>query len=327
MKCSSNPGNVGHQFFRSRFIDPAPPMQIYEVETASSKKRNQTRIFIPCKVTENKFLMEADEDYISRLEDLPENERKALLEGDWYTFEGQFFPEFSYDIHVTKNLPKIDKNTRIYTTMDYGLDMYALYFVAVNDHKATVFGEIYEPNKIISDAAQLLKAKQKELNIEKVDQYLAPSDLWNRRQETGKSVADIFRGYGVWLSKTSRDRIDGWAATKDWIKVYEDEQKIKVSDLTIHEGCVNLIRCMQAIQYDERRPNDCAVNPHELTHAPDALRGFCVYWSRGNTEPPKPDERFLREEREIEQFNSPELYDAYGNHGSTNSAFDDLWGS
>ena len=25
--------------------------------------------------------------------------------------------------------------------------------------------------------------------------------------------------------------------------------------------------------------NDVANTPHELTHAPDALRGFCVYWT------------------------------------------------
>lgn len=272
--------------------------------------------------------MEADEDYISRLEDLPENERKALLDGDWYTFEGQFFPEFDYNVHVVDSLPKIDVNTRIYSTMDYGLDMMASYFVAVNNNKATVFGEIYEPNKIISDAAKLLKAKQQALKIKKVDQYLAPSDLWNRRQETGKSVADIFRQFGIQLYKTSRDRVDGWAATKEWIKVYEDEQQIKVSDLTIHKDCVNLIRCMQAIQYDERRPNDCAVNPHELTHAPDALRGFCVYWSRGNKEKPNPDERFMREERDIAKFNSPELYDVYGqkNGKSISTLYGDNWG-
>ena len=27
------------------------------------------------------------------------------------------------------------------------------------------------------------------------------------------------------------------------------------------------------------RDRDAAVTPHELTHAPDALRGFCTYWS------------------------------------------------
>ena len=30
------------------------------------------------------------------------------------------------------------------------------------------------------------------------------------------------------------------------------------------------------IQRDEKNPNDCAKQPHELTHGPDAIRGFCI---------------------------------------------------
>ena len=36
---------------------------------------------------------------------------------------------------------------------------------------------------------------------------------------------------------------------------------------------------LPALRHDERKPEDAAVTPHELTHAPDALRGFCTYWS------------------------------------------------
>jgi hypothetical protein len=35
---------------------------------------------------------------------------------------------------------------------------------------------------------------------------------------------------------------------------------------------------------DEKNPDDCAKEPHELTHAPDALRYFAIYW----TNPPAP---------------------------------------
>ena len=30
----------------------------------------------------------------------------------------------------------------------------------------------------------------------------------------------------------------------------------------------------------DKRVNDVAQEPHELTHAADAIRGFCVYWVR-----------------------------------------------
>ena len=53
----------------------------------------------------------------------------------------------------------------------------------------------------------------------------------------------------------------------------------KAPRLKIFSGCVNLIRTLPGLQHDEHKPNDVANEPHELTHAPDALRGFCIYWT------------------------------------------------
>lgn len=46
--------------------------------------------------------------------------------------------------------------------------------------------------------------------------------------------------------------------------------------LRVFDTCTELIRTLPALQYDPLRPEDAAREPHELTHAPDALRGFCV---------------------------------------------------
>lgn len=318
MKNSTNPGNVGHTYFKERFIDVAPPMETYTVTNKRTGKQS-TRLFIPSRVYDNTFLMEKDPDYVERLESLENaDERKALLEGSWDLYEGQFFPEFDRKVHVIEQLPHdekgrlFDRNTRIYTTLDYGLDCFAFYFIAVDEHeRATVFGEIYESNVIISDACKMIKAKQKELGIAKVDEYLAPSDMWNRRQETGLSVADIFYQNGIRLYKTSRDRVDGWAATKEWLHPFDDEQGIRTAKIRIHQSCVNLIRCLPQLQYDSHRPNDVATTPHEITHAPDALRGFCVHRSRANREPVKRSALDEQRERELEQFVSNDMFNVY----------------
>lgn len=312
-KCSTNPGNVGHQYFKARFIDVAPPMTTY-IQTNKRTGKKNTRLFIPSRVYDNTFLMEKDPDYVERLEELEdEDTKRALLDGSWDLYEGQFFPEFSRNVHVIDHLPERTPDWRIYFTMDYGLDMFAGYFVAVDNHeRGYAFGEIYQPNVIISDAVKLIKAKQRELGIAKVDEYLAPSDMWNRRQETGLSLADIFYQNGVRLYKTSRDRIDGWAAVKEWLKPFDDEQGIKVAKLRIHSSCVNLIRCLPALQYDKNRPSDVATKPHEITHAPDAIRGFCVYRSRANREAPAASESYMRTERELRNFNSNDMFNVYG---------------
>ena len=48
------------------------------------------------------------------------------------------------------------------------------------------------------------------------------------------------------------------------------------SDLVIFNNCLTLIEYLPQIQTDEKNPNDCANEPHELTHICDALRYFCV---------------------------------------------------
>ena len=40
---------------------------------------------------------------------------------------------------------------------------------------------------------------------------------------------------------------------------------------------------MPALQHDEKNPNDVANEPHELTHAPDALRYFCTMYQLPKT--------------------------------------------
>ena len=50
--------------------------------------------------------------------------------------------------------------------------------------------------------------------------------------------------------------------------------------LRIFSTCTEIIRCLPALTVDKLRPSDCANEPHEITHAPDALRGFAVYHTR-----------------------------------------------
>ena len=54
--------------------------------------------------------------------------------------------------------------------------------------------------------------------------------------------------------------------------------KSPYSKIKIFRTCTNLIRTLPQLLIDEKNPNDCAKEPHELTHAPDALRYFAIYW-------------------------------------------------
>lgn len=265
MYFTCNPGGVGHVWVKRLFID---------------KKYKETEIpeeydFIPALVFENDYIMQNDPDYVRTLENLPEDRKKAMLYGDWDVFEGQFFTEFDRSVHVIEPFA-IPKDWYIYFTMDYGLDKLAGYWIAVDfNNNAYVFREVFESDLLVSEARDKIKS----MTNEEVYQYLAPPDLWNRHKETGKSTADIFAEGDILLNKTNNDRIQGWLQVKEWLKVFLDEQGHKNAKLKIFNTCVNLINSISMIQCDEKRIGDVSNEPHELTHAPDALRGFCIYWT------------------------------------------------
>ena len=272
IKSSTNPGGVGHSWVKTRFIDVGTPNQIHEITLENGKKN--TVIFIPSLVQDNMFLLDNDPDYVSRLELLPEKEKQALLYGDWDIFDGQFFTEFDRKIHVC--IPfKIPKDWRIYRTRDYGLDMCATYWIAMDyQMNVYVYKELYESDLIVSDAARKINA----MTDEKIQIDYAPPDLWNRNKDTGKSTADIFAENGQYLTKADNNRVTGWLAVHEWLKTYKDEQGQLNSKLKIFSNCINLIRTLPAVEHDEKNPNDVAVEQHELTHAPDSLRYFSTMW-------------------------------------------------
>ena len=272
IKSTTNPGGVGHTWVKARFIDIGEPNKMHEIKLENGQK--STVIFIPSFVQDNIFMMESDPDYINRLELLPEKEKQALLYGDWDIFDGQFFTEFNRKIHVCSPF-EIPKDWRIYRTRDYGLDMCACYWIAM-DYKMHIYiyKELYEPDLIVSEAARKINA----MTDENITIDYAPPDLWNRNKDTGKSTADIFAMNNQFLTKADNNRISGWLALHEWLTPYTDEQGQLTSHLHIFSTCTNLIRTLPAVQHDEKNPNDIAIEPHELTHAPDAIRYFCTMW-------------------------------------------------
>lgn len=263
VKSSTNPGGVGHTWVKERFIDIGEPNTVHETE-------HGTRIFIPSRIQDNPILMQKDPGYMTRLQNLDEKERKALLYGIWDIFDGQYFSEFDRDIHVVRPF-EIPAHWRRYRVFDYGLDMLACYWIAIDERRrAVVYRELYEPGLIVSAAAEkICKATQEEIY-----QTIAPPDMWNRHKDTGRSTADIFREYGIPIVRASNDRVQGWYNLKEWLKPYEDEQGRPAANLVIFSTCKNLVRTLPAVQIDEHNPSDVAREPHELTHAPDALRYF-----------------------------------------------------
>lgn len=291
IKASTNPGGVGHAWVKARFIDIGPPDVVHPCEGG-------TRLFLPSRIEDNRFLMESDPGYVKRLSNLSARDRRALLLGDWDIFDGQYFTEWDRAQHVIAPF-EIPPTWRRYFTMDYGLDMLAGYWIALDDaENAYVYREIYRSGLIISEAARAIC----EMDDAGVYAYLAPPDLWNRRQDTGKSAAQIFSENGIPLVRARNDRVQGWLALREWLAPWRDEFGKSRPRLKIFENCVNLIRTLPAVTVDAKNPNDVAREPHELTHAPDAIRYFVAGRPCAAEEEEERDEEQVRFEREVDDF-------------------------
>ena len=267
IKSSTNPGGIGHSWVKARFVDPSPPCEAFSGEDGLS------RIFIPSLLDDNDFLLRSDPSYKTRLLALPERDRRAVLYGDWDIFEGQYFSEFSRDKHICSPF-EIPPHWRKYRTLDYGLDRLACLWIAISpDGVAYVYREYCMSNLPIGDAAKAICERTPK--GEDIYATLAPPDLFSRTQETGKTKASLFADHGVVFTKTSNDREAGWLSVKELLADRGAGVRLK-----IFSHCTEIISCLPALTVDKIRPTDCSTEPHEITHAPDALRGFAIFYSR-----------------------------------------------
>lgn len=229
-------------------------------------------MFIQSLVDDNEILMRKNPDYVKQLDSLPEGMKERWRYGSWTVAEGQYFGEFRREIHTCEPFI-IPKEWRRYISIDYGLDMLAAYWIAVdNSMNCYVYKELCQSDLPISAAAEAIN------NMRTADEniycVLAPPDLWNRSQETGKSKALLFQEAGLTLTKSNNDREAGWLAIKELLRQDSEGN----SRLHIFKTCTRLIKNLPELLRDPKRPTDTMNEPHDITHSPDALRYFAIYW-------------------------------------------------
>lgn len=91
IRSSGNPDGEGILWVKDRFIDKLEPFEIgyflrqndRDVKVPPGTKAAMSRQFIPCFREENLALMEKDPDYRDRLEQLPEDKKRAYKYGIW----------------------------------------------------------------------------------------------------------------------------------------------------------------------------------------------------------------------------------------------------
>jgi hypothetical protein len=97
MAGATNPGNIGHAWVKSLWVDHVPPAGFEQPHRYDAKDYELIR----ARLDDNPIYAK-DAEYRRTLETLPEHLRRAFLEGDWNVFAGQYFDKFDYGRHTAR---------------------------------------------------------------------------------------------------------------------------------------------------------------------------------------------------------------------------------
>lgn len=97
MAGATNPGNIGHAWVKSLWVDRQPAAGMERAEEYNPAEYD----FISARFSDNPIFA-ADESYKATLTALPTHLKRAFLDGDWDVIAGQYFDRFDLRRHVDR---------------------------------------------------------------------------------------------------------------------------------------------------------------------------------------------------------------------------------
>ena len=270
LRATGNPGNIGSQWVREMFVEPAEPNKRFEIKIDTPVgTKSITRRFIPAKLQDNPYLMQTD-DYYIMLASLPEVQRKQFLDGDWDAYDDSAFPEFSKVTHVVEPF-EIPKGWYKFRAADWGYSSPAcvLWFAVDYNNNLWIYRELYV-QKITAD---IFARKVLELEHQDYINYgVLDSSTWAKRGDVGPSIAETMIRNGCrWRpsDRSPKSRINGKLEIHKRLMITDKEPGIRV-----FKTCKNLVRTLSTLPLDKNNQED--VDTHAEDHAYDALRYGCM---------------------------------------------------
>jgi len=264
---STNPGGVGHSYFKERFVVP----------NTTHNETNTRRFYTSYK--DNPFI---NSEYKTYLEGLTGDIAKAWRDGDWDIFSGQAFPGFKYNTHVIKPI-EIPQHWVKWRAVDWGMTapFCCLWFAKEPDTgRIYVYRELYKTGLTDRQQAQAILDMTPEPGY--LITYADPS-MWAKKTLDNyiSSSADEYASVGVPLLKADNNRISGKRKVDRILADLPDGKP----GLLIFNICTNLIRTLPSLIYDDTNPED--INTDGEDHAYDALRyGLTAQFNRREVKVP-----------------------------------------
>lgn len=300
--CGSNPGNIGHQWVKSSWVDL---LAEFEVRRMGREEGGMLRQYVPARLEDNPQLMVDDPGYEDRLYGLGSKELvKAYRHGDWNIMAGAFFDNIREDKHKIPGFTPPAHWTR-FRSMDWGsakpfsIGWWCIAeaeWVKFNDGTERMlprgalvrYREWYgckrtEDGKPIPDTGLRLSAEAVGRGIlereagEKIDEGMSRADPSMWKEDGGPSNAermlkcdpkDPTKICGPRFAPADNTRVTGWQQLHSrlaWDGVDEGEPMLFVT-----EDCRDWWRTVPALQHDNLKPED--VDTKTEDHAGDDTR-------------------------------------------------------
>ena len=247
---TTNPGGVGHTWYRAKFIVPW-----------QEKRETETR-FIAARVDDNRF---NNPEYRRVLEGLSGWQKRAWLDGDWDIAAGQYFSTFRREVHVVDHFDYW-RGSEWFAALDYGFAHYSVFLLGCKDGDGNIYvvDEHAERKWLPERHVAAIKAMvarhrvkagwqgTRPLEIADLRRVVAGADVFSR-QSDGTTVADQYGRLGIALRVANMDRLNGWA---EILQRLGDVGSGLAPTLFIHRRCGRLIETLPALQHDPNRPED-----------------------------------------------------------------------
>ena len=291
-RATCNPGGPGHNWVKSRYIDPGPFNVIHEdfLNPVDGKTVQLDRMFIPAKLSDNPKLIAIDPLYIARLQQSGSSQLvRAWLEGDWNIVEGAFFDRWRLkNIVAPFTIPADWSRIRAF---DWG------YAAPFSVGWWAVASDPYQLSNLVIPRGALIRYREwygstgkpnegLKLTAEEVAQGIVDRE---RGETVAFGVADpsIFSSQGGpslaermaptcgrWRradnARVGRNgALGGWDQMRKRIKGDGETPMLFVFDT-----CRDFIRTVPIMQHDPDRPED--LNTHSEDHIADEARYACM---------------------------------------------------
>jgi len=239
---STNPGGVGHAWYKARFIVPF---------------RNGTETFtkfIPATIDDNPLV---DVDYKRKLEENTGWRLRAYRYGDWDIAAGAFFTTFRYDIHVKEPF-NIPPHWRVWCSMDYGFHHWLVVHLFAEDEDGnlyTIDEHAARRTQIPQHAVGIKKMLYRwGISLNRLDTFVAGHDVFAKR-DAGPTIAQKFKmkGNDIRLYPANQDRVNGWAEMLDRLGDVEVDMPAR---WFIFKNCQRLIETLPYLEHNPRNPAD-----------------------------------------------------------------------